>query len=117
RSKISHLLAPPRPRCTARYQLARRCPSGLGMASRRRAVRPHSRLGNLPLVDYTKLGVPASQRDGTLRSIGAFRAPSRLRHRACRTVEPIITWRYVLLLTRQRLRHENLRISAQLRIV
>jgi len=35
-------------------------------------VRPHSSLGNLPPVDYAKLGVPASQRDGTLRSFGGF---------------------------------------------
>ncbi len=35
-------------------------------------VRPHSSLGNLPPVGYAKLGVPASQRDGTLRSIGGF---------------------------------------------
>ena len=35
-------------------------------------VRPHSSLGNLPPVDYAKLGVPASQRDGTLRAIGGF---------------------------------------------
>ena len=32
-------------------------------------VRPHGRLGNLPPVDYVKLSVPASQRDGTLRAI------------------------------------------------
>ena len=35
-------------------------------------VRPHSSLGNLPPVDYAKLSVPASQRDGTLRAIGGF---------------------------------------------
>jgi len=32
-------------------------------------VRPHSSLGKLPPVDYVKLSVPASQRDGTLRAI------------------------------------------------
>jgi len=32
-------------------------------------VRPHSSLGNLAPVDYAKLSVPASQRDGTLRAI------------------------------------------------
>jgi len=35
-------------------------------------VRPHSSLRNLPPADYAKLSVPASQRDGTLRSIGGF---------------------------------------------
>ena len=35
-------------------------------------VRPHSSLGNLPPVNCAKLGVPASQRDGTLRSFGGF---------------------------------------------
>jgi putative transposase len=35
-------------------------------------VRPHSSIGNLPPADYAKLSVPASQRDGTLRSIGGF---------------------------------------------
>jgi putative transposase len=33
-------------------------------------VRPHSGLGNLPPAIYAKLGVPAMQRDGTLRSLG-----------------------------------------------
>lgn len=45
-------------------------------------VRPHSSIGNLSPADYAKLSVPASQRDGTLRSIGGFAprpvaAPSR----------------------------------------
>jgi putative transposase len=35
-------------------------------------VRPHSSIGNLSPADYAKLSVPASQRDGTLRSIGDF---------------------------------------------
>jgi putative transposase len=33
-------------------------------------VRPHSSIGNLSPADYAKLSVPASQRDGTLRSSG-----------------------------------------------
>jgi putative transposase len=33
-------------------------------------VRPHSGLGNLPPADFAKLGAPAMQRDGTLRSAG-----------------------------------------------
>ena len=33
-------------------------------------VRPHSGLGNLPPAAYAKLSAPATQRDGTLRSIG-----------------------------------------------
>src|SRR5271170_1969654 len=33
-------------------------------------VRPHGALGNLPPAVYAKLGVPAMQRDGTLRSLG-----------------------------------------------
>jgi putative transposase len=35
-------------------------------------VRPHSSIGNRSPADYAKLSVPASQRDGTLRSIGGF---------------------------------------------
>ena len=35
-------------------------------------VRPHGRLGNLPPAVYARLGDPAKQRDGTLRSIGGF---------------------------------------------
>ena len=35
-------------------------------------VRPHSSIGNLSPADYAKLSVPASQRDGTLRSSGGF---------------------------------------------
>ena len=35
-------------------------------------VRPHSSLGNLTPALYAKLSVAASQRDGTLRSIGGF---------------------------------------------
>ena len=37
---------------------------------------PYSSLGNLPPVDYVKLGVPASQPDGTLRSFAGFAPPS-----------------------------------------
>ncbi len=44
-------------------------------------ARPHSSLGNLARVDYAELSVPASQRDGTLRAIGAPR-PVPLQHRA-----------------------------------
>lgn len=33
-------------------------------------VRPHSALGNMSPAHYAKLGVPAMQRDGTLRSLG-----------------------------------------------
>jgi putative transposase len=35
-------------------------------------VRPHSSLANLPPAHYAALSAPASQRDGTLRSIGGF---------------------------------------------
>ena len=44
-------------------------------------IRPHSSKGNLVPVDYAKLSAPASQRDGTLRAIGASR-PVPLQHRA-----------------------------------
>ncbi len=44
-------------------------------------ARPHSSLGNLAPVDYAELSVLASQRDGTLRAIGAPR-PVPLQHRA-----------------------------------
>ena len=40
-------------------------------------IRPHSGIGNLPPAIYAKLSAPAMQRDGTLRSIGGLRAPSR----------------------------------------
>src|SRR5271156_730241 len=33
-------------------------------------IRPHSALGNLPPADYARLSASATQRDGTLRSIG-----------------------------------------------
>jgi putative transposase len=33
-------------------------------------VRPHSGIGNLPPAAYAKLGAPAMQRDGALRSTG-----------------------------------------------
>jgi putative transposase len=35
-------------------------------------VRPHSGLGNLPPAVYARLGAPAMQREGALRSIGGF---------------------------------------------
>ena len=35
-------------------------------------VRPHSAIGNLPPVDFTKLSDPAMQRGGSLRSLGGF---------------------------------------------
>ena len=35
-------------------------------------IRPHSGIGNVPPVAYTNAGVPAMQRDGTLRSLAGF---------------------------------------------
>jgi putative transposase len=35
-------------------------------------VRPHGSIGNLAPADYATRSVPASQRDGTLRSIAGF---------------------------------------------
>lgn len=35
-------------------------------------VRPHSAIGNIPPAIYAKLGAPAMQRDGALRSLGGF---------------------------------------------
>ncbi len=35
-------------------------------------VRPHSAIGNLPPAIYAKLGAPAMQRDGALRSLRGF---------------------------------------------
>jgi putative transposase len=35
-------------------------------------VRPHSSIGNLPPAEYAQLSAPASQRDGSLRSLGGF---------------------------------------------
>jgi len=46
-------------------------------------VRPHSALGNMSPAIYARLSVPAMQRDGTLRSLGAPR-PVPLHHRATR---------------------------------
>jgi len=44
-------------------------------------VRPHSAIGNVSPSEFAKLGVPAMQRGGTLRSLGAPR-PAPLHHRA-----------------------------------
>ena len=41
-------------------------------------IRPHSGLGNLPPADFAKLGAPAMQRDGTLRSVPRPVAPPSL---------------------------------------
>jgi len=35
-------------------------------------IRPHSAIGNVPPAIYAKLGAPAMQRDGALRSLGGF---------------------------------------------
>jgi putative transposase len=35
-------------------------------------IRPHSGIGNVPPAAYTNAGVPAMQRDGTLRSLAGF---------------------------------------------